>query len=66
MVNIKLHIHFEDRLSDHNRPTKYLEVTPDKTHNYREHLKKTAMKLRSWNIPKTVAYSKVSALRLVQ
>ncbi|XP_072375646.1 uncharacterized protein [Diabrotica undecimpunctata] len=49
MAKYQPQIHFEDRLLNYNKHPKYLGVTLDRTLNFKEHLTKTAAKLRTHN-----------------
>lgn len=49
MANYQLKINFEGRLLNHNMHPKYLGVILDRTLSFKEHLMKTAAKLRTRN-----------------
>lgn len=49
LANKELHVHFENRLLSHNKYPKYLGITLDRTLSFKEHLTRTAAKLRSRN-----------------
>lgn len=48
-ANKKLSVHFENRLLTHNSTPKYLGVTLDRTLSFKEHLQRTAEKLKTRN-----------------